>query len=116
VSALSVTPALLYATIAITIPLLGAVSAYGSASVLGVPFLLALLNNDQIITAAALSLIASLGDFMPPAALSAIFAAQVIGEPKHSKVLKKLIIPSLAIVLWALAFIIFSKQIRAFIS
>jgi len=116
VSALSVTPALLYLTIAITIPLLGAVSAYGSASVLGVPFLLALLNTDQIITAAALSLIASLGDFMPPAALSAIFAAQVIGEPKHSKVLKKLIIPALVIVLWALAFILFSKQIRAFIS
>ena len=115
VSALSVPPALLYGVIAVSMPLFGAVSAFGSASVLGVPFLLALLDSDQIITAAALSLIASLGDFMPPTALAAIFAAQVIGEPKYSRVLKKLIIPGLIIVLWALAFIIFSKQIRAFL-
>ncbi|MBN2875342.1 MAG: TRAP transporter large permease subunit, partial [Spirochaetales bacterium] len=37
VSALSVPPAMLYAAIAITMPLFGAVSAFGSASVLGVP-------------------------------------------------------------------------------
>jgi TRAP-type C4-dicarboxylate transport system permease large subunit len=113
VSALSVNPALLYAVIAVSIPLFGMVSAFGSASVLGVPFALALLGSDQIITVAALSLIAGLGDFVPPTALAAIFAAQVIGEPKYSRVLKKLIIPASLIILWALAFIIFSKQIRA---
>ena len=115
VSALSVPPALLYAVIAVSIPLFGAVSAFGSASVLGVPFLLALLDSDQIITAAALSLIASLGDFVPPTALAAIFASQVIGEPKYSRVLKKLIVPGLIIIVWALLFIVFSKQIRAFL-
>lgn len=113
VSALSVPPALLYAAISVSIPLFGAVSAFGASSVLGVPFLLALLGRDQIVTAAALSLIASLGDFMPPTALSAIFAAQVVGEPKYSRVLAKLIVPSLVIIGWALAFIVFSKQIRA---
>lgn len=113
VSALSVPPALLYAAIAVSIPLFGAVSSFGASSVLGVPFLLALLGRDQIVTAAALSLIASLGDFMPPTALSAIFAAQVVGEPKYSRVLVKLIVPSLVIIGWALAFIVMSKQIRA---
>jgi len=113
VNALSVPPVLLYAAIAVAMPLFGAVSAFGSASVLGVPFLLALLNKDQIITAAALSLIASLGDFMPPTALSAIFAAQVVGLDGYGKTLKKLIIPSLLLLAWALLFIIFSKQIRA---
>ncbi len=113
VSALSVPPALLYAAISVSIPLFGAVSAFGASSVLGVPFLLALLGRDQIVTAAALSLIASLGDFMPPTALSAIFAAQVVGETKYSRVLAKLILPSLVIIGWALAFIVFSKQIRA---
>jgi TRAP-type C4-dicarboxylate transport system permease large subunit len=112
VSALSVPPILLYLTMSVTMPLFGAVSAFGSASVLGVPFLLALLNADQIITAASLSLIASLGDFMPPTALAAIFASQVIGEPKYSRVLKKLIIPGLIIIAWALLFIIFSKPLR----
>ena len=116
VNALSVSPALLYATIAISMPLFGMVSAFGSASVLGVPFLLALLGNDQIITASALSVVAGLGDFMPPTALSAIFAAQVIGEKKYSLVLKKLIVPAALIMVWALTFIIFSKQIRSFIS
>lgn len=113
VSALSVPPALLYAAIAISIPLFGAVSSFGASSVLGVPFLLALLGRDQIVTAAALSLIASLGDFMPPTALSAIFAAQVVGEEKYSRVLRKLVLPSLVIIGWALLFIVFSKQIRA---
>ncbi|MCX7024370.1 MAG: TRAP transporter large permease subunit [Spirochaetes bacterium] len=113
VSALSVPPALLYAAIAVTIPLFGAVSSFGASSVLGVPFLLALLNKDQIMTAAALSLIASLGDFMPPTALSAIFAAQIVGIEKYSRVLKRLIIPSLFIIAWSIVFIIFSKQISA---
>ena len=113
VSALSVPQALLFVAIAVTMPLFGAVSSFGSASVLGVPFLLALLGRDQIVTAASLSLIAALGDFMPPTALSAIFAAQVVGEEKYSRVLVKLILPSLVIVAWALVFIAFSKQIRA---
>jgi TRAP-type C4-dicarboxylate transport system permease large subunit len=113
VNALSVPPALLYVAIAVTIPLFGAVSAFGAASVLGVPFLLALLGKDQIVTAAALSLIASLGDFMPPTALSAIFAAQVVGLEDYGRTLKKLILPSLALIAWALLFIVFSKQIRA---
>lgn len=112
VNALSVPPALLYVAIAITIPIFGAVSAFGAASVLGVPFLLALLQQDQIITAAALSLIAALGDFMPPTALSAIFAAQVVGLKGYGQTLKKLIIPSLLVLAWAIGFIIFSKQIR----
>ena len=113
VNALSVPQALLFVAIAVTMPLFGAVSSFGSASVLGVPFLLALLGRDQIVTAAALSLIAALGDFMPPTALSAIFAAQVVGEEKYSRVLRKLIVPSLVVVAWALVFIAFSKQIRA---
>lgn len=113
VNALSVPQALLFVAIALTMPLFGAVSSFGSASVLGVPFLLALLGRDQIVTAASLSLIAALGDFMPPTALSAIFAAQVVGEEKYSRVLRKLIVPSLVIVIWALVFIAFSKQIRA---
>ncbi len=112
VNALSVPPALLYLAIAVSIPIFGAVSAFGSASVLGVPFLLALLQQDQIITAAALSLVCALGDFMPPTALSAIFATQVVGLKGYGTTLKKLIVPSLVVVAWALIFIIFSKQIR----
>lgn len=115
VGALSVPPALLFAAIALTMPLFGAVSSFGAASVLGVPFLLALLGRDQVIAASALSLVAALGDFMPPTALSAMFAAQVVGVERYSLVLRKLLVPSLVVVLWALAFIGFSTSIRGFL-
>jgi TRAP-type C4-dicarboxylate transport system permease large subunit len=116
VNALSVNPALLYGTIAVSMPLFGIVSAFGSASVLGTPFSLALLGGDHIIVVSALSMIAGMGDFMPPTALSAIFAAQVIGESRYSRVLKKLVIPALIILLWALMFVIFSREVRSIIS
>lgn len=118
VSALSVNPALLYLVIGVSIPLFGVVSAFGSASVFGVPFLLALMavgGVDPIIVVAALSLIAGMGDFMPPTALAAIFASQIIGEPKYSRVLKKLIIPGVLVVIWALMFVIFSQEIRSLV-
>jgi len=116
VNALSVNPALLYGTVAVSMPLFGIVSAFGSASVLGTPFSLALLGGDHIIVVSALSMIAGMGDFMPPTALSAIFAAQVIGESKYSRVLKKLVIPAFVVLLWALLFLIFSREVRSIIS
>ena len=61
----------LYAAVCLVMPAFGAVSSYGAASVLGVPFLLALLDTgDQIVIAAALSFICSMGDLMPPTALA----------------------------------------------
>jgi TRAP-type C4-dicarboxylate transport system permease large subunit len=68
------------------IPLFGAVSSYGSASVLGVPFLLAFLGNNDIMVCASLSLLAGLGDMVPPTALAGIFAAHVVGEKNYFKV------------------------------
>jgi len=94
-SFLSLPPVLLYFGIATSMPLFGAVSAYGSASILGVPFILALINKNAIITSAALSAVAGLGDLMPPTALAGIFAAQVVGEKNYFKVLKHCIVPAL---------------------
>jgi TRAP-type C4-dicarboxylate transport system permease large subunit len=72
--------------IAIGIPLFGAVSSYGSASVLGVPFLLAFLGGNDIVVCSALSLLAGLGDMVPPTALAGIFAAHIVGEKNYFKV------------------------------
>lgn len=106
---------LLYAAMAISIPLFGSVSSFGAASVLGVPFLLAFMSKNQIVTAAAISLIASLGDMMPPTALAGIFAAQVVGMEKYTPVLKKCVIPCLMVIVWGLLFIIFANQLAPFI-
>ncbi len=94
-SFLSLPPILLYLGISVSMPLFGAVSAYGSASILGVPFILALINKNAIITSAALSAIAGLGDLMPPTALAGIFAAQVVGEKNYFKVLRYCLVPAL---------------------
>ena len=66
VSVLALPAWLMYLGIATSIPLFGAVSAFGAASVLGVPFLLALLGRNEIMVGSALSLIAGLATSCPP--------------------------------------------------
>ncbi len=106
VSALALPAWLLYVSIATSIPLFGAVSAYGSATVLGVPFLLALLGRNEIVVGSALSLFAGLGDLMPPTALAGLFAAQVVGEKHYLKVLRVCLIPAIVTAVWGIAVIL----------
>ena len=106
VSALALPAWLLYVGIATSLPLFGAVSAYGSATVLGVPFLLALLGRDEIVVGSALSLIAGLGDLMPPTALAGLFAAQVVGVKNYFKVLKVCLLPAIVTAAWGILIII----------
>jgi TRAP-type C4-dicarboxylate transport system permease large subunit len=103
----------LYPVIAAALPLFGAVSSYGAASVLGVPFVLALPTSSQVIVinAAALSLIIALGDLMPPTALAGLFAAQVVGEKRYLRVLRWCIAPGLVAALVALLFIHFAEPL-----
>lgn len=108
---LSLPKALLYLGISTSMPLFGAVSAYGSASVFGVPFALSLLNNNPVITVSALSQLAALGDLMPPTALAGIFAAQVVGEKNYFKVLKYCILPAILTAIWCIIIIIFANSI-----
>ncbi|MDR7544382.1 MAG: TRAP transporter large permease subunit [Armatimonadota bacterium] len=97
VGALVLPAALLFVATAVAIPLFGAVSAFGSASVLGVPIFLALLGRNGIVVASALSLVASLGDLMPPTALAGIFASQVVGLPGYFGTLRRCLIPAVII-------------------
>lgn len=115
ISSLSLPSILLYIGIAVAMPAFGAVSSFGSASVLGVPFVLALLGQNEIVTASALSLIAGLGDLVPPTALAGIFAAQVVGEENYVNVLKDCLVPALAILIYGLIFVIFAKPIASII-
>lgn len=115
VSALAIPAWLLYVSIGLSLPAFGAISSFGAASVLGVPFILALLSKDQIIVAAGLSLIASLGDLVPPTALAGIFAAQVVGEKNYFAVLRDCVIPAVAIALWGIFMIAMANPIAALI-
>jgi len=97
--------ALLYLSIGVSMPVFGAVSAYGSASILGDPYILALLGSNEILVASALSLIAAMGDLMPPTALAGLFAAKVVEQPNYIKVLKHCLAPAGFTILASLGFI-----------
>ncbi len=96
---------------AVSIPLFGAVSAFGSASVLGVPFLLALLGRNEIVTTAGLSLLAGLGDLMLPAAVVPTLAARVSGIGDRRQVLKLCVVPALLAVAIAVLILVFSPAL-----
>jgi GntP family gluconate:H+ symporter len=103
VGLLSLPPVLQYLSMGLGIPAFGAISAYGSASVLGVPFLLALLGKNEILVGAALSLLTGVADLTPPTALAGIFAAQSVGLKTYGSVLRMCIIPAILTTLVALA-------------
>jgi len=112
-SFVSIPQSVLFITMAIGIPLFGAVSSFGSASVLGVPFLLSFLSGDVIVVTAALSMLAGLGDMVPPTALAGIFAAQVVGEKNYFKIFARSLI-SVAITIVACVFVVFySKNVAS---
>lgn len=110
--ALSMPKNLLYAAMAISVPAFGAVSAFGASSVLGVPFLLALLgSHNEIVAASGLTLLAGLGDLVPPTALAGIFAAQVVDEENYFKVLRHCVIPFILTALWGVVMIKWSTPL-----
>jgi TRAP-type C4-dicarboxylate transport system permease large subunit len=109
--ALGLSKVLLLAAVAITVPLFGAVSAFGSASVLGVPFALALLGKDQVLAVSALALVSSLGDLMPPTALAGIFAAQVLEVENYFTVLKRCIVPAIVICAVGIAALVYANWV-----
>lgn len=109
----SIPQTVLYASMAIGIPLFGAVSSFGAASVLGVPFLLSFLGGDVIVVAAAISMIAGLGDMVPPTALAGIFAAQIVGEKSYFRIFLSCLPFVIITIFVCLFFIAFSKSIGA---
>ena len=105
----------LYLGIMVSLPLFGAISSYGASYVLGVPFLLALLGRNEIIVASGLTLIASLGDLMPPTALAGIFAAQVVDEPNYFRILKQCLPYALMTALWGIGMILLANLLAKFL-
>ena len=81
---------------------------------LGVPFAyiyISLLGGNATFVLAAISLIASVGDMMPPTALAGLFAAQVVGVKDYTKILKRCIVPIVILLVWACFFLAKSKMI-----
>ena len=109
VGALNLPPAFLYVGIALLMPAFG--SAYASASVIGVPLVYVFLGKDEIVVTSALSLIAGLGDLMPPPMLLCAFASQIVGEKNQFRILKQSIPMMVLSLLVAIAMIAFANSV-----
>lgn len=112
VGGLSLPQTVMIIVAAVTMPLFGAISCFGSASVLGVPFSLALLSQTDItIAICGLSLMAAMGDFIPPAALAGRISAKTAGAEPYGKVVTRSLLPIGISLIYAVLYVLFSKQI-----
>jgi GntP family gluconate:H+ symporter len=89
-------------------------SAYASASVIGVPLVYVFIGKSTLIVTAALVLMASLGDMMPPPALLCAYAGEIVGEKNHFKILKISIIPIVITMIIGIMVLIYAQEISNF--
>ncbi len=108
VTVLSLPLTLRYLGILISLPGFGGVSAFASAMVFGIPFLLSLLGRNEIVVCSGIALLAGLGDVLLPSAIEARFASQVVGESNFLLIVKKCLplvllfgLTALAMIYWA---------------
>ncbi len=108
VTVLSFPIALTYIGMLISLPAFGGVSAFASAMVFGIPFLLSLLGTNEIVVCAGIALLAGLGDVIPPSAIEARFGAQIVGEKNFMRIAFKcapyvfiFALAALAVIHWA---------------
>ena len=113
VSAIKLPLVYLYIAIAVFMPAFG--SAFASSSVLGVPLIFVFLGTNEIIVCAALSLIAAVGDLMPPPSLLTVFSAQIVGEENHFRILKQSIVPIIVTLIYGIMMIVFAVRIGDFL-
>ncbi|MCX7028226.1 MAG: TRAP transporter large permease subunit [Spirochaetes bacterium] len=115
VGALSLPASLMLLGIAVILPLFGGISVFGAASVLGVPFALALLGKNQIVVLSALSLIGAMGSYMPPVALTPVVTAGILGIPKYGTINRHCVVPAVAAVAVGILMIVFANPIAKFL-
>lgn len=93
------------------LPVFGGVSVYGSASVLGVSFVLADIGQNLIVTTSAVSLLASIGSYLPPVALTSVITAQLLGEKSYVPISKQCAFPSVVSVALAVFMLVNANAI-----
>ena len=110
-TALTLPKVWLVATAALALPAFGVISAFGGASVLGVPMALALLGKDQILAISSLALIIGLGEVVPPTAVAALFSAQLLGLESHFPIVRRCVVPALALLALAVVMLVWANWI-----
>jgi hypothetical protein len=91
-------------------------SAYGSASVIGVPLVYVFIGKSALVVTAALVLMAALGDLMPPPSLLCAYSSQIVEEKNHFRILKVCLIPIAISMAFGVLILVFAQEISNFIS
>jgi hypothetical protein len=113
-TSITVPIAILYTGLFVGLPLSGSIlGTFGAASILGIPFMLALLGRDPIIATIGLSLISALATLTPPTAITGKAASLVTGYTgDYAAILKKCLFPWLLIDVIGLALVIYADALR----
>lgn len=101
---------LLFVACIVLMPLFGGVSVYGSASLFGPPLLLAMLGGNEIVVASALSVLAIVGELMPPSALCANYAADIV-DVRYREILRRCPVPIAITLGICFLFLVFSGKL-----
>lgn len=96
--------------VVILMPVFAGISVIGSATLFGPPLILAMLSGNQIVMASALSMLAILGEMMPPMALCSNYAAKV-ANVNYGGILKRSPLPIVLTLLMCLVCLLFSNQL-----
>ncbi len=100
--------ALKYGIVAM-MPFLG--SAFGSASIIGVPLLYVFIGRNELVVTSSLVMMASLGDLMPPPSLLCAYAAQMLNVKNHFAILRQSVPIVVFAMVWSLLMLIFAREI-----
>ena len=112
INAISLSSFWQYVSMIIALPIFGGISAFGSASILGGPYVMALIAANETIIASACSLLASTGELLPPTAMSANLAAKKVDD-KYLNITKASIIPLALTIVYGMCFVILVSAVWA---
>jgi CitMHS family citrate-Mg2+:H+ or citrate-Ca2+:H+ symporter len=114
VTAVTLPPWVVYATLFLVLPASEAVLMWGAAPVLGVPLVL-LFNSrglDPIVALAGMSVIWPLGDALPPTAIIGRLTVDVVGHKgSYGQFLRACLVPAIIIIAIGTGMVIFSKRL-----
>jgi gluconate:H+ symporter, GntP family len=103
---------LLYVAFCITgILLPGVLVTFGTAAVIGPPYILALQDMNAIMVSSGASLIMGLGCLIPPTGIGGLFAMRVVGETAYWPIFKKCLMPAIVALILSLIFMIYANEI-----
>lgn len=109
INAMSLPAAGVFAGVLVSVPVLGgALTAIGTAGVLGVPFAFAFIHQNMILNVSALSAVAALAEFCPPTAISVALAGYLVGESRTWPIVRAALVPLLGMAALALGMLAFA--------